>query len=68
MQSFTIATWRKDRNVSQEVLAKKLGVTSKTVRNWETGETPLKKIHLYAIAHALEVDVSQIKLKKEVAD
>ena len=35
-----IKGFRKDNNLSQTELADKLGVTMRTVRNWEKGEPP----------------------------
>jgi transcriptional regulator with XRE-family HTH domain len=49
---------RQLRNVSQVMLAEKLGVTTEQVQSYEKGLTELTASQLYRVARALEVEVS----------
>lgn len=51
---------RAQRGLSQEALAARVGVSRKTVSNWETGETTVSTAHLGAIAVALGVDEADL--------
>lgn len=56
----TIREARKQRGITQEVLAKKLKVTQSAVARWENGEhPPLKKYHK-TLARVLGVPASEL--------
>ncbi len=50
-----IKDYRKLRNLSQEALAEKLDVTSKTISQWETGKSFIKPETFYKLCEVLEV-------------
>ena len=58
---FTIKTWRRLANLSQEQLAQKLGVTKQTVFNWEKGTHKPHKHTLQAMADIYGIEVSEIE-------
>lgn len=41
--------------IAQHDLATTLGVTSRTIRNWEGGKTPVRKGYIEAINKALSI-------------
>lgn len=45
---------------SQESLAAELGVTARTIENWETGESTPKANHLAALAQSLGVPITEL--------
>jgi transcriptional regulator with XRE-family HTH domain len=49
---------RQLRNLSQETLAEKLGITTEQVQNYERGMSELTAGQLYKVARALGVDVA----------
>lgn len=51
---------REARGLTQEELAKILGVTAGTVCAWETGRHGIRVGRLKAVARALEVEVSEL--------
>lgn len=63
---------RKERNLSQEMLAEKLNVTRQTISNWELGETSpnleqlrlLSKIFNTSIDEMLDNDVKEVLVEK----
>lgn len=64
-----IAKCRKDKNLTQEELAEKIGVTSKSVSRWENGKTMPDYSILKSLCSLLEVDVNELlageKIKRE---
>lgn len=61
---------RKKKNISQETLADKIGVTRQTVSNWEMNITVPNIVDLKNIANVLEINyndlLDEIEIKKEV--
>jgi transcriptional regulator with XRE-family HTH domain len=55
-----LARARKRRNVSQEALAKELGLTRTSVTNIEKGRQPLQLHSLYLLAQSLKVEVKDL--------
>lgn len=51
---------REQRRLTQEGLAARIGVSRKTVSNWETGETTISTAHLPALAAALGVRQAEL--------
>ena len=59
-ENVTIREARKQRGITQEVLAKKVNVTQSAVARWESGENPpLKKYHK-ALSRVLGVPASEL--------
>ena len=63
-----IAKCRKDRNITQEQLAEKLGVTNKSVSRWENGVNMPDYSILKELCNILDIDVNEFlsgeKLRK----
>lgn len=57
---FTIAEWRRLKNMSQQRLADLCGVHLNTVRNWEDNPREIKLIHANKIAEIFEVSLENI--------
>ena len=55
-----IKTFRKSRNISQEALAKALGVTFQAVSKWETNVTAPDVSLIPAIASYFEVPIDEL--------
>lgn len=51
---------RKNKNITQEMLAKRLGVAQNTVSNWETGDSKPDIVMVSKLAKILECDVSEV--------
>ena len=64
-----IAKCRKDKNLTQEQLAEKLGVTDKSISRWENGKTMPDYSILKDLCSILEIDVNEFlsgeKIEKE---
>ena len=64
-----IANCRKDKNLTQEQLAEKLGVSNKSISRWENGKTMPDYSVLKDLCGILEIDVNEFlageKIKKE---
>lgn len=62
MMSFEerLLTTRKNRGMSQEALAEKIGVSRQAVSKWETGEAQPDYAKLIALADALEVSLDYL--------
>lgn len=58
----TIKGLRADNHLTQRDLAFKLGVSTKTVSDWETGKTDIKPMHVYALAYIFNVNADNIKV------
>lgn len=48
MKQITLAAARVNAGLTQEQLAEKLGVTRKSVQNWELGRRPIRKSNFIA--------------------
>ena len=55
-----IASMRKEKNITQEWLAEKLGVTNKTISRWETGKNMPDYSLLKDLCFILDVDVNEL--------
>ena len=61
-----IKTLRKQKNISQEELAKMIGVSKRTVQNYETADMyPKSREVYYKIADALDSDVNYLLTEGE---
>lgn len=63
--SITMAAARVNAKLSQEALAKELGVTPVTVRNWESGRVKIPAIYLRRLAELSGVSESDIFLPEK---
>lgn len=50
MQKITIAAARKNMNLTQDQMAKRLGVSRKTICNWEAGRKKMRKANAIAFS------------------
>jgi len=64
-----IVKCRKEKNLTQEQLAEKLGVTNKSISRWENGKTMPDYSILKDLCNILEIDINELlageKIKKE---
>ena len=51
---------RKQKSISQETLAEKIGITRQTISNWEMNITTPNVIDLKKIADALQIDYTEL--------
>jgi transcriptional regulator with XRE-family HTH domain len=54
----TLKEWRGYRGISQEALARKVGVTAQTIRNWESRKTEPSVSDLPKLKRALSMRAS----------
>ena len=54
-----IAKCRKDKKLTQEQLAEKLGVTNKSISRWENGKTMPDYSILKDLCNILQIDVNE---------
>lgn len=55
-----IAYWRNKRGLSQRELADKVGVNPSAIAHYETGHNKPRIETLFKLAHALDVEVSEL--------
>ena len=55
-----IAQCRKDKNITQEQLAEKLGITNKSVSRWENGKNMPDYSILKELCSILDIDVNEV--------
>ncbi len=60
-----IATKRREKNLTQEVLAEKLGVSNKTVSKWENGKSMPDYAIVEDLCRALDITVAELLGGKE---
>lgn len=60
-EQLSISSWRREKGYTQEALAQQLGVSIKTLSEWENRNVPIKPLYIYAIAYVLHVDADKIK-------
>ena len=71
MLSKNIFNFRKERGISQELLAEKVKVSRQTISNWELGETAPNPEQLDMLANIFEISVDELigrEAKKELAE
>lgn len=61
-EQLTIKNWRQIRGMTQQEVADKLGISSKTVIHWEKDTTDLSNVTIYALAKLYDVDLDRIKV------
>ena len=52
---------RVERGLSRAKVAARLGMSEKQVERWENGTTPIKEMHLLALASVYQVDVEDLE-------
>lgn len=62
-----IAELRKEKNLTQEELGEKLGVTNKTISRWETGTYMVPADILLAMSQLFDVSVNEILSGKRLS-
>ena len=68
MPKISLRAARVNAGLSQEEMAKRLGVTREAVASWETGRVKIKDIHLYAICHVTGFAPDDLFLPDKVAN
>ena len=56
--AYWVKRYRKERNMTQAVLADKINSTRVSVNYWESGRNSISLNRLEAVAHALCVDIT----------
>ncbi|HEM5602234.1 TPA: helix-turn-helix transcriptional regulator [Streptococcus suis] len=56
---------RRERNITQEQLAKRLGISTSTYRNKEMDRQEFKSSEMFAISKFFEMEISKIFLDKK---
>ena len=56
-----IAQCRKEKNMTQEQLAERLGVTNKSISRWENGKTMPDYSILNELCYVLDINVNELK-------
>ncbi len=67
MPKISLRAARVNAGLSQEEMARRLGVTREAVASWETGRVKIKDIHLYAICHVTGFAPEDLFLPDKVA-
>jgi transcriptional regulator with XRE-family HTH domain len=57
----TLKAVRQARGLSREKVAARIGYSAKQLERWEKGTSPVKDMHLLALASVYQVDVSELK-------
>lgn len=59
---YNIKSLRASKEMTQQDLADKLGLTVKTVSDYETGKVHPKPVFRYALAYVFNVDADEIRV------
>lgn len=62
IQQLPIKNWRQIKGMTQKDVADSLGITKKTVIQWEKPTTELSNVVVYALAKLYEIEVDNIKV------
>ena len=61
-EQHTIKKWRIISDMQQQEVADKLGVTAKTVGQWEKKDATPSNVVIYALAKLYKIEIDQIKV------
>ncbi|EOH85440.1 MULTISPECIES: helix-turn-helix transcriptional regulator [Enterococcus] len=61
-KQMSVRSFRIDAGYTQEALAQKLGVTSKTISDWENNKVPIKPLTVFALAYVFKIDADLIRI------
>ena len=67
MKKLSLKALRVDMDMTQEDAAKKLGITVRTLQNWESGETFPTAKQLMLICDAYDCEIEDIRLPIRLA-
>ena len=62
LEQLTIKKWRVMNDMLQQDVADKLGVTRKTVGEWEKEVANISNVTVYALAKLFNIEIDQIKV------
>ena len=62
LEQLTIKKWRVMNDMLQQDVADKLGVTRKTVGEWEKEGANISDVTVYALAKLFNIEIDQIKV------
>lgn len=62
LEQLTIKKWRVMNDMLQQDVADKLGVTRKTVGEWEKEGANISNVTVYALAKFFNIEIDQIKV------
>jgi DNA-binding XRE family transcriptional regulator len=63
--NLSVKAARVERGLTQDAIAQMLGITSKTYREWENGETQDKPMLMFAVAYILKIDIDLLRVPKK---
>ena len=63
-----IAELRKEKNITQEQLAEKLGVTSKSISRWENGNTMPDYTLLKDLCNELDININELLFGEKIKE
>lgn len=62
IQQLPIRNWRQIRGMTQKDVSDRLGVTTKTVIEWEKPNKELNNVTVYALAKLYNIEIDNIKV------
>ncbi|RLY52626.1 XRE family transcriptional regulator [Staphylococcus epidermidis] len=62
LEQLTIKKWRVMNDMLQQDVSDKLGVTRKTVGEWEKEVANISNVTVYALAKLFNIEIDQIKV------
>lgn len=65
MPKITLKAARVNLGYTQEQLAEKLGVSRESVLNWENGNSEIRPVYLFALAHLTGISEDDFLLPNE---
>lgn len=61
-KDLSIRAARVENGFTQDALAEKLGISKRTIINWESGETEVKPLVMYSLAYVFRMDVDYLRV------
>lgn len=62
MTQLSLAALRVNKNMTQQDVADRLGVSKSTVVQWENSQSPIRDVYIYALAKLYNVEIDNIRI------